>query len=66
LCIAYLLYEHIQDAQRHFIDAELSSMLSKSYIDDESSDQQVRQTALVNQKLFLTKATRKALKSVQQ
>jgi gamma-tubulin complex component 2 len=36
---------HIQDAQRHFIDAELSSMLSQNYIDDESSDQQVRQTA---------------------
>lgn len=32
-------YLPLQEAQRHFIDAELSSMLSKSYINDDSSIQ---------------------------
>lgn len=28
-----------QDAQKHFIDAELSSMLSKTYMEDDNSGQ---------------------------
>lgn len=35
------LKKKLQEVQRHFIDAELSSMLSKNYINDDSSIQSV-------------------------
>lgn len=47
LCIAYIVSGTLyQEAQRHFIDAELSSMLSKSYLEDDSDQQQVRHRRL--------------------
>jgi hypothetical protein len=46
----YRLLEHAQETQRHFIDAELSSMLSESYVDDSSEHQQV---CLAKKRFFL-------------
>ncbi|CAO1435353.1 unnamed protein product [Diamesa tonsa] len=37
ICIEFCTF--IEDAQKHFIDAELSSMLSKTYMEDDNSGQ---------------------------